>query len=311
LKILFLGTADFACPSLEALLASSHELVGVVTQPDRPKGRGRKVAASPVKSLALVHGIPLHQPEKIRDPASLELLKGFHADLFVVVAYGQILSPDVLAIPPRGSVNVHASLLPRYRGAAPIARALLAGESRTGVTTMLLDPGMDTGPTLLVAETPISAEETSATLHDRLAHLGAHLLIKTLEGLETGAISPRPQDHSLATYAPKVEKEEGRIDWARPAGQLFNLIRAFDPWPGAFTSLEEKGLKVFRPVLLPEEASVAPGTVIRTSPAGLEVAAVCGRLLLREVQLENRPRMNAAEFLRGTPLKPGTRFGGR
>jgi methionyl-tRNA formyltransferase len=309
LKVLFLGTSEFSCPSLEALLESAHEVIGVVTQPDRPKGRGQKFAPSPVKSLAVAKNLPVFQPERVRDHSSLEVLKSLHPDLMVVVAYGQILSPAVLAIPPRGCVNVHASLLPKFRGAAPIARAILEGETRTGVTTMLMDPGMDTGPILLTAETSVEESDTQGTLHDRLARMGARLLGQTLEGWEKGTLPPIPQDPSLATYAPKIQKEEGRINWQTPARQLFNLVRAFDPWPGAFTVWAGRILKLFQPRPLAEEAKEAPGTVAQTSATGLRIATSDGYLLIRELQLANRPRMGVSEFLRGYPLKPGMQLG--
>lgn len=310
MRVLFLGTAQFACPSLEALLASSHDIAAVVTQPDRPQGRGRKLAPSPVKALAAARNKIVLQPERIRDPASLELLKSFAPELMVVVAYGQILSAPVLSIPPRGCVNVHASLLPKYRGAAPVARAILAGETRTGVTTMLLDPGMDTGPVLLAEETEISAEDTAGTLHDRLSPLGAGLLLKTLDGLEKGTITPRPQDHSQATAAPKITKEEGRIQWEKPAEELFHLLRAFDPSPGAFTLLEGRPLKLFRPLpVTAEEAREVPGTVVEAGGEALGIATSRAVLRVREVQAENRPRMKVAEFLRGHPLRAGTLLG--
>jgi methionyl-tRNA formyltransferase len=309
LKVLFLGTSEFSCPSLEAVLESAHEVIGVVTQPDRPKGRGQKFAPSPLKSLAVAKNLPVFQPERVRDHSSLEVLKSLHPDLMVVVAYGQILSPAVLAIPPRGCVNVHASLLPKFRGAAPIARAILAGETRTGVTTMLMDPGMDTGPILLTAETSVEESDTQGTLHDRLARMGARLLGQTIEGWEKGTLPPIPQDPSLATYAPKIQKEEGRINWQTPARHLFNLVRAFDPWPGAFTVWAGRILKLFQPRPLEEEAKEAPGTVAQTSAAGLRVATSDGYLLIRELQLENRPRMGVNEFLRGYPLKPGVQLG--
>ena len=309
MKVLFLGTSEFSCPSLEALLESAHEVIGVVTQPDRPKGRGQKFAPSPVKSLAVAKNLPVFQPERVRDHSSLEVLKSLHPDLMVVVAYGQILSPAVLAIPPRGCVNVHASLLPKFRGAAPIARAILGGETRTGVTTMLMDPGMDTGPILLTAETSVEESDTQGTLHDRLARMGARLLGQTLEGWEKGTLPPIPQDPSLATYAPKIQKEEGRINWQTPARQLFNLVRAFDPWPGAFTVWAGRILKLFQPRPLEEEAKEAPGTVAQTSATGLRIATSDGYLLIRELQLANRPRMGVSEFLRGYPLKPGMQLG--
>jgi methionyl-tRNA formyltransferase len=309
LKVVFLGTSEFSCPSLEILLASSHEILAVVTQPDRPKGRGQKRAFSPIKSLSLAKNLPVFQPERVQDPTFLEVLKSLHPDLIVVVAYGQILTSSVLSIPPRGCVNVHASLLPKYRGAAPIARAILGGETRTGVTTMFMDRGMDTGPILLTEETEIGDSDTMGTLHDRLSGMGAHLLVRTFDGLEKGTITPRPQDPSQATYAPKIEKEEGRINWDTPAPQLFNLLRAFDPWPGAFTVWADRTLKLFLPKLVEGEAMEAPGTVAHAAANGLRIATSQGYLLVRELQLENRPRMSVAEFLRGYPLKPGVHLG--
>jgi len=309
LKILFLGTSEFACPSLEALLSSSHETLGIITQPDRPKGRGRKLVPSPVKKIALNRKLPLFQPERIGDLSFLKVLESLSPDLMIVAAYGQILPPSVLSIPSRGCVNVHASLLPKYRGAAPIARALLCGETRTGVTTMLMDVGMDTGPILLSEETEIHEEDTAGTLQDRLSQMGARLLLRTIEGLETGSLSPRPQDNSVATYAPRLNKEEARIDWNTTARQLFNLLRAFDPWPGAFTFWEGRTFKLFRPRWEEEQTKEAPGTVVRASAEGLRIAASPGYLLVREVQLESRPRMAVAEFLKGYPFRPGLRLG--
>jgi methionyl-tRNA formyltransferase len=309
LKVLFLGTAEFARPSLEALLASSHELMGVVTQPDRPRGRGQKMIPSPVKAIALKVSLPIYQPEKVRDPAFLKILEALRPELMVVVAYGQILSPAVLAVPPRGCVNVHGSLLPKYRGAAPIARAILGGESRTGITTMFMDAGMDTGPILLTEETEIGEEDSAGSLQDRLSRIGAALLLRTLEGLERNTITPRPQDHSRASYAPKIEREEGRICWTHPARQVFNLIRAFDPFPGAFTRFSGRTLKLFRPRLMEREVKEPPGTVLEASGEGLRIAVPGGFLLVREIQAENRPRMGAAEFLRGNPLPGGVRLG--
>jgi methionyl-tRNA formyltransferase len=309
LKVVFLGTSEFSCPSLEILLASSHEILAAVTQPDRPKGRGQKLAFSPIKSLSLAKNLPVFQPEKVRDPSFLEVLKSLYPDLLVVVAYGQILAPSVLSIPPRGCVNVHASLLPKYRGAAPIARAILGGETRTGVTTIFMDRGMDTGPILLTAETEIGDSDTTGTLHDRLAGMGADLLARTLDGLEKGIITPRPQDPSEATYAPKIEKEEGQIKWDTPARQLFNLLRAFDPRPGAFTLWGGRVLKLFLPKLIEEEATENPGTVAQTSANGVRIATSHGYLLVGELQMENRSRMTAAEFLRGYPLEPGVHLG--
>jgi methionyl-tRNA formyltransferase len=308
LRVLFLGTSAFACPALEILLSSSHEVVGVVSQPDRPKGRGQKLAPPPVKILAAKKNLPILQPEKIRDGSFIEVLRSFYAGMIVVVAYGQILSPAVLSLPPKGCINVHASLLPKFRGAAPIARAILAGETQTGVTTMILDSGMDTGPVLLQEKAPIAPEDNAGTLHDRLAVMGARLLLETLGALEKSEITPIPQDHSQATYAPKIIKEETRIRWDSPARQIFNCVRAFDPWPGAFTSWKGKILKLYRPSLEPESKE-EPGTVIQTSVDGLRIATADGTLRIRELQLESRPRLSMAEFLKGYPLKPGVRLG--
>lgn len=309
MKVLFLGTSEFSCPSLGTLLASSHEVIGVVTQPDRPRGRGQKLVPSAIKYLAVEKNLPVFQPERVRDPSSLDILNSLQPELIAVVAYGQILSASVLSIPPRGSVNVHASLLPKYRGAAPIARAILEGETRTGVTTILMDPGMDTGPILLAEETDIKESDTMGTLHDRLSWMGARLLVRTLDGLAKGTIMPRPQDHSQATYAPKIGKEEGHINWDTPAQQLFNLLRAFDPWPGASTSWAGRTLKLFLPSFSNEKPVEGPGTVVQASGDGLRIATSHGFLLVREIQMANRPRMSVAEFLRGYPLKAGVILG--
>jgi methionyl-tRNA formyltransferase len=309
LRVLFIGTSDFACPSLKALLDASYPILQVVTQPDRPKGRGRKLSPSPVKSLALAHHLPVFQPEKLREPSAVAHLKSLQPDLIVVAAYGQILSPAVLAVPPRGCVNVHGSLLPQYRGAAPIARAILRGEKKTGVTTMLMDEGMDTGPILLAEETEITAEDNLGSLHDRLALMGAGLLLKTLNGLETGAVKPTAQDHSRATYAPKISREEARINWPSPARDLCNLIRAFDPWPGAYSTWKGKTIKLFRPSVVASRPPVPPGTLTEADSRGLTIAAADGCLVVREVQLENRPRLPVDRFLRGNPLETGRRLG--
>jgi len=309
LKLIFLGTAEFALPSLKIILSSPHKIIAVVTQPDRPKGRGQKVIFSAVKTLAVSQNLSVLQPEKIRDPAFLEVLRDLHPELMVVVAYGQILSPSVLAIPPLGCINVHASLLPKYRGAAPIARAVLEGESKTGVVTMFMDAGMDTGPLLLREETPISLEDTTGTLHERLSKMGADLLLKTLQDLERGTLTPQPQDDSQASLAPKITKEEGRIRWESPAGRLSNLLRAFDPWPGAFTAWTGRTIKLFSPVLTGSGTQERPGTILQSSTQGLTIATGDGVLGVREVQLENRPRMSVAEFLKGHSLPPGVQLG--
>jgi methionyl-tRNA formyltransferase len=309
LKLLFIGTSDFACPSLEALADASYPVVEVVTQPDRPKGRGQKMTPPPVKSLALSRQMPVFQPEKLRAPSAVAHLRSLAPDLILVAAYGQILSPAVLAIPPRGCINVHGSLLPRYRGAAPIARAILAGEEKTGVTTMLMDEGMDTGPVLLSAATEITPEDNLESLHDRLALLGAGLLLKTLKGLESGEVKPVAQDHSRATYAPKISKEEAKIDWRSSAREICNRIRAFDPWPGAYSTWKGKTLKLFRPAAVEGSPGESPGTLTGADSRGLTIAAGEGYLVVRELQLESRPRLSVEQFLRGNPLQPGLRLG--
>jgi methionyl-tRNA formyltransferase len=305
LRVLFIGTADFACPSLTALLDASYPVVEAVTQPDRPKGRGRKLTPPPVKTLALARGLPVFQPERLRDPSAVLHLHSLRPDLIVVAAYGQILSPAVLALPPYGCINVHGSLLPKYRGAAPIARAILTGERKTGVTTMLMDEGMDTGPILLAAETEIAPEDNLESLHDRLAGMGAELLLQTLQKLARGELAPRAQEHALATYAPKISKSEAKIDWRAPARDLCNQIRAFDPAPGAYSTWRGKTIKLFRPELLETPPAEPPGTLVAADSRGLVFAASGGYLIVREVQAENRPRLPAAEFLRGTPLRAG------
>ncbi|MFQ3673867.1 MAG: methionyl-tRNA formyltransferase, partial [Aggregatilineales bacterium] len=242
-RIVFMGTPEFAVPSLNALIRH-HEVVGVVTQPDRPAGRGGELRPPPVKQLALAHGIPCVQPVKLREVK--DWLRAQDADLFVVAAFGQILPQSVLDMPKHGCLNVHGSLLPRWRGAAPIHAAIRAGDAETGITIMLMDAGLDTGPMLTKASTPITADDTSATLHDRMAALGASLLIETIPPYLNGEITPQPQDDALATYAPQIDKDEGRIDWHAPAAQIERTIRAFDPWPGTFTHWEGRLLKVHR-----------------------------------------------------------------
>ncbi len=310
MKIFFLGSSEFACPSLGRLAVSSHQILGVLTQPDRPKGRKQRLTPPPVKRLAVEKNLPLFQPDKVRDPSVAEQIRSLQPDVLVIVAYGQILPPPVLAIPHRGCVNVHASLLPKYRGAAPIARAILQGEERTGVSTMFMDAGMDTGPILLVEETEISSTDTTGSLQERLSHMGASLLLKTLDELAKGTLTPREQDPAQATYAPKIEKAEARIDWARSARQLSYLLRAFDPAPGAFTLWNGRVLKLFRPSWLDREATENPGTVLEASIGHLRIATLQGDLFVQELQMESRPRMGVREFLQGHPLRAGEVLGG-
>ncbi len=286
--------------------------MAVVTQPDRPQGRGKKIIPSPIKSLAEQQKIPVYQPEKIYDSSFVNFLKSLAPEVMVVVAYGQILSANILSIPPRGCINVHASILPKYRGAAPIVGAILQGETYTGVTTMFMDEGLDTGPILLTAQTAIGLEESAGELHDRLAKMGADLLLQTLKDLAKGLLNPQPQDHARASYAPKITKEMARLNWQLPAHQLFCQLRAFDPWPGAFTYLHQNIFKLFRPRFfagLDEINEEPPGTIVQTNPEEITIATGRGYLKVREVQLANRPRMKVAEFLRGHHLIPGMRLG--
>lgn len=274
-------------------------VVAVVTQPDRPKGRSGKPTPSPVKERALAEGLPVLQPESPRDAGFAEELARFSPDVCAVVAYGHILPAEVLAVPKRGFVNVHFSLLPRYRGAAPVQRAVMAGERETGVTTFLLEPTLDTGPILGVVRIPIAPEDTSGTLMQTLANAGAALLIDTLDDMKAGTLNPLPQDPTLATPAPKIKPEEGRIDWTRPAREIANLVRGLNPAPGAYTTFRGKRLKVWRasPAAGPEPAQ--PGTVLPADPDTLVVATGDGALALLEVQLEGGKRLATADFVRG------------
>jgi len=305
-RIVFFGTPSFAIPTLEGLLRGPDKLVGVVTQPDREKGRGRKIVFSPIKELALQYCLNPLQPEKAKDEPFQKALKDLQPDLCVVVAYGQILPKSVLNIPKYGAVNVHASLLPKYRGAAPIAWAILKGEKVTGATTMVMDEGMDTGDILLQSEVPIGAEDTSQTLHDRLAVLGAGLLLENVKKLKGGNIRPVPQDHSKATYAPPLKKEDGHMDWKKEAGEIDRQVRAFNPWPGAFTTWEGRLLRIYKGAVRERVLTGKTGTVVWVGSDFIEVEAGKDAYLIKEVQLEGRKRMSIREFLSGHPISVGT-----
>lgn len=305
-RIVFFGTPSFALPTLRGLLEGPDEVVGVITQPDREKGRGRRIVISPIKELALQHGLTVLQPEKVKEEAFQEALRGLQPDLFVVVAYGQILPKPVLNIPKYGAVNVHASLLPRYRGAAPIAWAILRGEEVTGVTTMVMDEGMDTGDILLQTEVPIGNEETCENLHDRLGSLGAQLLLKTLEKMKAGDLRAIPQDHSKATYAPPLKKENGHIDWRKGAAEINRQVRAFNPWPGAFTKWGDRLLKIYRGEIRERTPAGKPGAVVWVGSDFIEVEAGKDSYLIEEIQLEGRKKMTIREFLSGHSISAGT-----
>jgi methionyl-tRNA formyltransferase len=305
MKVLFYGTPEFALPTLEALL-EHHQVVGVVTQPDRPAGRGQRVKASPVKRRAEAAGLPVLQPPRLRDAHWTDRLRELGAEVAVVAAFGQILPRAALDVPPRGSINVHASLLPRYRGAAPIAWALIRGEAETGVTTFLMDEGVDTGPILLQERVPIEPEETAEELAARLSRLGARLLLQTLEQL--GALTPMPQRHELATLAPRLTKEDGILDWGEPAQALVNRIRGCTPWPGATAEGPRGKLRLWRAAALDEPSNAEPGTLVRSNSGALAIATGAGLLLPRTVQPENRRIIGWHDFLRGARLAPGARF---
>ena len=306
-SVIFYGTPDFALPTLEALLAS-HRVVAVVTQPDRPAGRGQKLTASPVKRRAEAAGLPVIQPVRLRDPEWPERLRALGAEVAVVAAFGQILPQAVLDAPRRGSINVHASLLPRYRGAAPIAWAIIRGETQTGITTFQMDAGMDTGPMLLREATPIGAEETAGELTRRLAEMGARVLLRTLAELET--LAPVPQDAALATLAPRLRKEDGHLRFEEPARALADRVRGVNPWPGALAVTPAGRLVIWRAAVVPHAADAAPGTLVAAGPGATCVATGHHLLLPILVQPESRKPMPWEDFLRGARLGPGARLTG-
>jgi methionyl-tRNA formyltransferase len=302
LRLVFLGTPDFAVPTLNALVAVGHEVLEVVTQPDRPKGRRQEFAPSPVKTAALAHGLTVWQPERVRHAESVEHLRALAPGAMVVVGYGQIIPQSVIDIAPLGIINVHASLLPELRGAAPIQWAVARGYEKTGVTTMRIDAGLDTGDMLLNWQTEIGPDETSPELSPRLADAGAKLLVETLGGLSKGTISPVPQDGTRATWAPILKKDDGRIDWTLPAKTIHNLIRGLQPWPGAHTMFREQSLHLWRSRLAADRRNLAPGALIQDGGGVFAVAGdgVCLELL--ELQLEGRKRMPAGVFAHGHRL---------
>ena len=294
LRLVFAGTPEFAAEHLKALLDSPHQIVAVYTQPDRPAGRGQKLMPSPVKQLAVEHGIPVLQPPTLRDPTAQAELKGLDADLMVVVAYGLILPQVVLDTPRLGCINSHASLLPRWRGAAPIQRAVQAGDVESGVTVMQMEAGLDTGPMLLKVTTPISAEDTGGSLHDRLAQLGPKAVLEAIEGLASGTLQGEVQDDALANYAHKLNKDEARLDWGRPAVELERLVRAFNPWPICHSTLDGEPLKVIAAVL--GEGKGQPGQILAASKDGLTVACGEGALRLTRLQLPGGKPLNFADL---------------
>jgi len=307
-RVVFLGSGSFAIPSLTALLEAGHEVAAVVTQPDKEKGRGRTVTAPPVKPVALARGLPVLQPRRVKEPEAQDALRALAPDVQVVVAYGQILPTSVIEIPRLRTVNVHGSLLPRYRGAAPVQWAIVRGERETGVTTMLIDAGLDTGPTLLARAEPIRDDDTADGLEARLSTLGAAVLLETLAGLEAGTLAAVPQDHDRATLAPIIRKEDGVIDWTMPADGIERRVRGFHPWPGASTTLAGRGLRVLRARVA--EGGGHPGTVLAVERDGIHVACGGGtQLVLVDVQPESKRAMPASAFAQGARLAPGARLG--
>lgn len=299
LRIIFAGTPDFAASALSALIHSEHEIVAVYTQPDRPAGRGRQLRASPVKELALEHDIPVFQPENLKQAEDLEILRTFNADVMVVAAYGLILPQVILDIPRLGCLNIHASLLPRWRGAAPIQRAIAAGDKESGITIMQMNAGLDTGDILLLSPCPIKDSDSGGDLHDRLAKIGASAILETLKILDSGTLKATVQDDSLASYAHKLDKKEAIINWQDSASNIERLVRAFNPWPVAFTYLNDKTLRIWQAQVLPENSDLKAGTVIACDKKGIDICCGKGSLRLLKLQPSGSKVMDVASFMNG------------
>lgn len=305
MRIVFMGTPDFSVPTLEALIRGGHEVIGVVTQPDKPKGRGKAVLMTPVKEKALEYGIPVYQPVKAREESFVELLRDLNPDAMVVIAFGQILPKSILDIPKYGCINIHASLLPKYRGAAPLQWVVLEGEKETGITTMMMDVGMDTGDMLEKQVVPMDAKETYGSIHDKLSVLGGDLILSTLKKLEQGTLDRTPQPEDEATYTKKITKSMGDIDWTEEAAVIERYIRGLNPWPSAYTSWNGKTLKIWAADVLEQEEIGEPGEIVKVEKNGVFVKTGKGTLVLKEVQLEGKKRMEIEAFLRGYPLTRG------
>ena len=304
MRIVFCGTPDFAVPSLDALVTSGQEVVGVFTQPDKPKNRGMKLLPTPVKEYAITHRIPVYQPKTLRDGTALELLRQLDPELIVVAAYGKILPKEILDLPAKGCVNVHSSLLPKYRGAAPINWAILNGEERTGVTLMYMAEGLDTGDMITWVETPIDLNEDAQQLHDRLARMGARLLVETLPAIEAGTVTAVAQDDGQSCYAPMLSKELSPIDWGRTARQIHDQVRGLVPWPSAVAELDGVRCKIWKTALTGQTSGKAPGSVVQADRHGLKVACGDGQVLeLLELQPDGKKRMAATAFLAGHPME--------
>lgn len=304
-KLVFMGTPGFSVPALQAVHAAGHDIVLVVTQPDRPRGRGRKVEPPPVKMAAEKLGLAVTQPDNLRNETAKQMLQAVNADFFIVVAFGHLLRESVLKLPKQGCINVHASLLPKYRGPAPIQWAVINGDTETGVTTMLMDKGLDTGDMLMTVREPIGPSDTAGSVHDRLAQRGADLLVQTLEAFADGTIRRTPQYHSAATYAPLLKKTDGLIDWKKPAAKIEPFIRGMSPWPGAFTFWKNTRLKIYRSEIDAAADTALPGTVLGSRPGHLTVATGDGALSVLELQSASGSRLPVSEFLRGFRISSG------
>lgn len=309
MRIVFFGTPDFAVPTLQTLLASPHTVAGVVTQPDRPRGRGQRVSESPIKALAVQHGLPVIQPDRLRDPVVADTLRAWKPDLGVVAAYGKLIPEDILPLPPHGMINVHASLLPKYRGAAPVQRAVIDGERETGVTIMRVEKMLDAGPMLAKVKRPIGPDETSDVIERDLAQMGAGLLLDVVNQLAAGTVQQELQDFMMCSYAPRLTKEEGLIDWTLPASYIHNRVRGLYPWPHAYSYLDGARLIVLKTRVEPVATEAPPGTVVEVSRDAMHVATGHeGRIAIEKVQPESGRPMQAREFLAGHRLAPGRRF---
>ena len=308
MRIIFMGTPDFSVGTLEALVEAGHEVCLVVTQPDKPKGRGKEMQYTPVKEAALKHGIEVYQPRRIREAECVEKLRQYNADIMVVVAFGQIIPKEILEMVPYGCVNVHASLLPKYRGAAPIQWSIIDGEVVTGVTTMQMDEGLDTGDMLLKTEVPITAEETGESLHDKLAKAGAALCVETLAKLQEGSIIPEKQGESPTAYAKMLDKKLGNIDWTKSAVEIERLVRGLNSWPSAYTYWNKKVVKIWKASVTDENSNEQAGTVVKVEKDGFYVQTGNGLLKVLELQIPGKKRMDAGAFLRGYTIEPGEVF---
>ena len=309
MKVIFMGTPDFSVGTLEALVEAGHEVVLAVTQPDKPKGRGKEMQFTPVKECAVKYNIPVYQPRRVREPECIEELRKYQADIMVVVAFGQILPKEILEMTPYGCVNVHASLLPKYRGAAPIQWSIIDGEDVTGVTTMQMDEGLDTGDMLLKTEIPIEPKETGGSLHDKLADAGAKLCVETLQALEEKTVTPIPQGETTTAYAKMLDKQLGNIDWTKDGAAIERLIRGLSPWPSAYTNWNDKVMKIWEAAVAEGSSEQVPGTIVKVEKDAFYVQTGNGFLKVCELQIPGKKRMDAGAFMRGYQIKEGEILG--